>query len=384
MELRKLEDIVISGMVSPPYNTTSSKGGPAPVTLTCHVLPTSSRSLFAGRSDGAVLAWLDRPGGRAEIKEHLLEGHKGTITSMIVAEELGNHGMLITASADRTVRLWDPCAAEEKACVQILTGHGGTVNCVAEGRGRILSCSNDSTIRVWGPERRDNLLLYPWFTCQQVIRHGDCWVTSLGIRGGEAMVVYATDSTGRLTCYAPAPSSLGRERSATAGQFVPYLLGPGGGHHVDQGDGGGSGGGGSFGGGSFGSGGGGGRSSMLNASSLQIHRLGVSHTLLVPERNFIITLSHDHTLRVFDAMTGAGFLTVENRRRCKFTGLDWHGEQQELYVVDALGYVQTAVCVCVCVCCGGEDMTCLCVCVGCGCVWLQHQFWQTVVMPLLN
>ena len=132
MEFRHLETL----------EPTSGHGSPRSP-LTCHVLSVKRQSLFAGRRDGLVVAWLDKQ--RTELRDHFLEGHKGAITSIIVAEELGSSGLLMTASADRTLRIWDPWASDDRPCIQILTGHGGTVNCIREGRGRIVTASNDNT-----------------------------------------------------------------------------------------------------------------------------------------------------------------------------------------------------------------------------------------------
>ena len=70
-----------------------------------------------------------------------------------------------------------------------------------------------------------------------------------------------------------------------------------------------------------------------------VHRLGITHVLVVQSQNFVITLSFDNSMRVFDAMTGNPFLSVDNPHRCRYTGLDWNEHQQELFLVDASGYL---------------------------------------------
>ena len=70
-----------------------------------------------------------------------------------------------------------------------------------------------------------------------------------------------------------------------------------------------------------------------------VHRLGITHVLVVQSQNFVITLSFDNSMRVFDAMTGNPFLSVDNPHRCRYTGLDWNEQQQELFLVDASGYL---------------------------------------------
>ena len=58
--------------------------------------------------------------------------------------------LLASCGGDRTVRLWDPAAAEHR---RTLTGHGGSVRGVAfSPDGRLLaSCGDDNTVRLWDP-----------------------------------------------------------------------------------------------------------------------------------------------------------------------------------------------------------------------------------------
>ncbi|MCI0464724.1 MAG: WD40 repeat domain-containing protein [Gemmataceae bacterium] len=74
-----------------------------------------------------------------------LEGHQGNVTSLAFAPD-GRR--LLTASADRTLRLWEvPGGSERKR----FPAHSDWVRCVAfaaDGR-RALSCGDDDTIRLW-------------------------------------------------------------------------------------------------------------------------------------------------------------------------------------------------------------------------------------------
>ncbi len=72
-----------------------------------------------------------------------LEGHTGGVTAAAWSRD---GKTLATASADKTVRLWD---ATGKA-LRTLTGHDGPVSCVAWADGKTLaSGSSDKTVRVW-------------------------------------------------------------------------------------------------------------------------------------------------------------------------------------------------------------------------------------------
>ncbi len=74
-----------------------------------------------------------------------LEGHDDVVYA---AEWLGDGKTIVTASADRTVRVWDSATGELRAT---LTGHSGPVLCLAVAPDGKLICSGsaDQTIRVW-------------------------------------------------------------------------------------------------------------------------------------------------------------------------------------------------------------------------------------------
>ena len=56
-------------------------------------------------------------------------------------------GRVVSASKDRTLRVWDPDSGET---VKTLEGHSDAVSSVAAlGAGRVVSASNDFTLRVW-------------------------------------------------------------------------------------------------------------------------------------------------------------------------------------------------------------------------------------------
>ncbi|KAJ7832952.1 quinon protein alcohol dehydrogenase-like superfamily [Mycena leptocephala] len=78
-----------------------------------------------------------------------LEGHKKGISST----SFSSHGnLLISGSADQTVRVWQCCPQSQTwSCIAVLYGHSETVLSVAflpDGK-RIISAGIDRTIRIW-------------------------------------------------------------------------------------------------------------------------------------------------------------------------------------------------------------------------------------------
>jgi len=99
----------------------------------CHQLVLQQRFLIAGLSSGTLAIFRRRIDSTTlqelvDSKPRMLEGHTGALSCLLIgrAEGLGSAGyLLFSASADRTVRVWDPAVRDlSKACVQT---HGGTV-----------------------------------------------------------------------------------------------------------------------------------------------------------------------------------------------------------------------------------------------------------------
>lgn len=75
--------------------------------------------------------------------------HKGEITC-ILSEKIFNQTFLITGSADRTIKIWDT-EPKSKSIAQTITGHTGTITCLAYSikSDTIFSGSVDKTVKIW-------------------------------------------------------------------------------------------------------------------------------------------------------------------------------------------------------------------------------------------
>ena len=74
-----------------------------------------------------------------------LEGHDDDVNSVI---ESHDHEHLISASTDKTIKIWD---RESGECLKTLEGHNGYVYSVIESHNRkhLISGSTDDTIKIW-------------------------------------------------------------------------------------------------------------------------------------------------------------------------------------------------------------------------------------------
>ncbi len=76
-------------------------------------------------------------------KKSILKGHTKWVSSIVQLVD----GALVSASGDKTIRIWD---LQTEKCTTKLEGHTGTVYCVIRLQdGRIASGSDDGTIRLW-------------------------------------------------------------------------------------------------------------------------------------------------------------------------------------------------------------------------------------------
>jgi WD40 repeat protein len=78
--------------------------------------------------------------------------HKGEVRKMIYTPiNEGQIDVLISASADRTVKLWDPKNVKGNSCFQTLVGHEGSVldMVYTQKVDQLITSSTDKTMRIW-------------------------------------------------------------------------------------------------------------------------------------------------------------------------------------------------------------------------------------------
>lgn len=92
------------------------------------------------------------------------QAHKGEIRKLIYTVIDGLH-VLISASADRTIKLWEPKNPKGDKCFQTIIGHERSLlDMIYLDKVRLLfTSSTDGTMRVWRIDQARQLLLYPWF-----------------------------------------------------------------------------------------------------------------------------------------------------------------------------------------------------------------------------
>jgi WD40 repeat protein len=113
---------------------------PKEVQFCCHQLLFEKRQVIVGFSNGTIAIYRRRIDTNTlqevvDSKPQLLQGHTGKITRLLLVREEGQgaDALLISASADRTVRIWDPSVKDvSKMCIQTLRGHGGTVSAAGD------------------------------------------------------------------------------------------------------------------------------------------------------------------------------------------------------------------------------------------------------------
>lgn len=163
----------------------------------------------------------------------------------------------------------------------------------------LISSSTDKTLRIWRLDKARELLMYPWFVPLQIIKDftsinptsldNNVWVTCLDTQEGEKFKLFSGDSEGSMLTFKVAD-----------GQEYSNIF-------------------------------------ELETKKSSIHRIGIIQVLLVPQENFVFTISYDQHLKAFDTQFSNEFFSLKNPNKVIYTSIYW--DDQVLYIADELGYV---------------------------------------------
>lgn len=172
--------------------------------LTCGVsAPRSDNTIFAGRQDGEVVAWLmsrgkssseEKPSMQSKLR--VLGSHKGSVTCLgyYPARKL-----LFSGSSDSQVAMWDPFQVYQRSGngpsasrLQLIPAHEATVTAMAVHCNVLVTGSVDKTVKIWMfDDRRDGLAI-PLLIAKQAFVF-DNWVTTIFSTLTKATEVQAED-----------------------------------------------------------------------------------------------------------------------------------------------------------------------------------------------
>lgn len=197
--------------------------------LSAHTIAEKDQYLYVGLSNGKIFLYRKKAQNSRLIvdrgKDHeCLElvsttAHKGKITQLI-ATEIDGREVLISGSADRTIKLWEPKNTKQNKCFQTVIGHQGSILSMLylPMIQTLVSSSTDGSMRIWKIDPARQLLLYPWFIehqrCHEFASHkesraqikdssgnksrSDVWNTALDYMVTQQIQLFACDSEGSL------------------------------------------------------------------------------------------------------------------------------------------------------------------------------------------
>ncbi len=90
--------------------------------------------------------------------------HKGEVRRLIYTQ-IDGLDVLVSGSADRTVKLWEPKNAKADKCFQTLIGHKGTIIDMVylPNVKQLITSTTSGDMHIWRIDPARSLLMYPWF-----------------------------------------------------------------------------------------------------------------------------------------------------------------------------------------------------------------------------
>jgi WD40 repeat protein len=138
--------------------------------------------------------------------------------SQLLYTEIDGKDVLISGSADRTIKLWEPKNTKSNKCFQTIIGHQGSIlNMIYMPMiETLISSSTDKTMKIWRIDKARQLLLYPRFIeyqkCNDLVSHktskggfskgsadtSAVWLTAFDYLVSSQIQLFACDSEGSL------------------------------------------------------------------------------------------------------------------------------------------------------------------------------------------
>jgi WD40 repeat protein len=106
-----------------------------------------------------------------KVKLESAMSHKGEIRRIIYTQ-IDGLDVLISGSADRTVKLWEPKNTKADKCFQTLIGHKGTIidMIYLDKVKQLITSTTYGEMHIWRIDQARSLLMYPWFVESQRVR----------------------------------------------------------------------------------------------------------------------------------------------------------------------------------------------------------------------
>jgi WD40 repeat protein len=267
-----------------------------------HLYLEKKNALFVADSEGMVHMWKPKYDFKSELVRSAFKAHLGPIFKFMY---LKDSSLLLSGSADRTLKLWDVWDREKsgaQCCVQTLVGHGGTVLDIAYHQGMLVSCSTDKTIRVWMSDSNRGIMLYPYYICVQVLTlpsSAPCTVVCMA-SSSLLSAVFIGDSEGKLHAMDKRQMD---QRDLEEEKMEVLFPSP-------------------------------------TRPPQKVHDLSVSHMYIAQAESYLCSLSFDHTALIHEANSGNGVFGIENPSRCRYSGFAWNPVNKELFLIDIKGTLQ--------------------------------------------
>ncbi|KAG9246124.1 quinon protein alcohol dehydrogenase-like superfamily [Calycina marina] len=112
----------------------------------------NSSGVLAFGAERNIALW--KPQSKSEGVYDFLSGHTDTVN----ATKFLTDDILLSGSVDKTVKIWKK-SVDRYSCIQTLSDHGASINCLATGSGIFATGSADSNIKIWALDEQDNAVL---------------------------------------------------------------------------------------------------------------------------------------------------------------------------------------------------------------------------------